>query len=296
MIEVKELTKVYREGRGIWNINFQVDPGTAFGFLGPNGAGKTTTIRLLMGFLKPDAGQVTIDELDCWREKTEVKKIVSYLPGELHFIENLTGTEFLELIAGMHGDCLQIKKNRDYFVRALDLDLKIVIRKMSKGMKQKLGIISALMLDARVLILDEPSSGLDPLMQRVFIDLILEEKKKGKTLFMSSHQFAEIERTCEQVGIIREGKLLAVQSTTQLREAEYQTFEIEVAGEKDAELLKQSKLNLTPLQGGCFVIRVAGDLDRLWLASRSSSCQTLQATFSGARRRIHGLLQVVVVV
>ncbi|OLN26848.1 ABC transporter, ATP-binding protein [Desulfosporosinus metallidurans] len=144
------------------------------------GGGKTTTIRLLMGFLKRDSGRVTINEHDCWREKTEVKKIVSYLPGELHFIENLTGAECLDLIAGMHCDYLQIKKNRDYFVSALDLDLRILIRKMSKGMKQKLGIISALMLDATVLILDEPSSGLDPLMQKVFIDLILEEKKRGR--------------------------------------------------------------------------------------------------------------------
>ncbi|TGE32577.1 ABC transporter ATP-binding protein [Desulfosporosinus sp. Sb-LF] len=265
MIEVKELTKVYREGRGIWNISFQIEPGTAFGFLGPNGAGKTTTIRLLMGFLKPDSGLITINGHDCWQEKTEVKKIVSYLPGELHFIENLTGTEFLDLIAGMHGDYPRIKKNQDYFVSALDLDLRILIRKMSKGTKQKLGIISALMLDAMVLVLDEPSSGLDPLMQKVLVDLILEEKKKGKTLFMSSHQFAEIERTCEQVGIIREGKLLAVQSISQLREAEYQTFEIEVESE-DAELLKQSQLNFTPIQGGRFVIRVAGELDNLWLA------------------------------
>ena len=133
-------------------------------------------------------------------------------------------------------------------------------------MKQKLGIISALMLDARVIILDEPTSGLDPLMQKVFVDLILEEKKKGKTLFMSSHQFAEIERTCEQVGIIRAGKLLAVQSISRLREAEYQTFEIEVESEKDADFLKQSSFNITSLQGGCFVIQVAGDLDKLWLA------------------------------
>ena len=265
MIEVIELTKVYREGRGIRNISFQIDLGTAFGFLGPNGAGKTTTIRLLMGFLKPDSGRVTINKYDCWREKTEIKKFVSYLPGELHFIENVTGTDFLDLIAGMHDDCLQIKKYREYFVSAFDLDLKMLIRKMSKGMKQKLGIISALMLDASVLILDEPTSGLDPLMQKVFIDLILEEKKKGKTLFMSSHQFAEIERTCEQVGIIREGKLLAVQSISLLREAEYQTFEIEVESEKDAEFLKQSPLNITPTQRWGFVIQVAGELDNLWL-------------------------------
>ncbi len=265
MIEVEELTKVYREGRGIRNFSFQVDPGTAFGFLGPNGAGKTTTIRLLMGFLRPDSGRVTVNALDCWYDKTDVKKVVSYLPGELHFMENLTGVDFLDLIAGMHRERSPKRKNRDYFVRAMDLDVNIQIRKMSKGMKQKLGIISALMLDARVLILDEPTSGLDPLMQKVFIELILEEKRKGKTLFMSSHQFAEIERTCEQVGIIRDGNLLAVQSISELREAEYQTFEIEVECEADAEQLLQSQLDITHSEGGRFVIRVAGDLDRLWL-------------------------------
>ncbi|OLN29056.1 ABC transporter ATP-binding protein [Desulfosporosinus metallidurans] len=266
MIEVSDLSKVYREGRGIRNINIRIDPGTAFGFLGPNGAGKTTTIRLLMGFLKPDSGQVTINDRDCWREKTEVKKFVSYLPGELHFIENLSGLDFLDLIAGMHGERPDIKKTRDYLVSALDLDLKLPIRKMSKGMKQKLGIISALMLDAGVLILDEPTSGLDPLMQKVFIELILEEKKKGKTLFMSSHQFSEIERTCERVGIIREGKLLAVRSISQLREVEYHTFEIEVESEEDYELLRGSGLDISLVRGQCYVIRVAGELDRLWLA------------------------------
>ncbi len=264
MIEVKELTKTYREGRGIRNISFQVEPGTSFGFLGPNGAGKTTTIRLLMGFLRPDSGRVTINKLDCWYEKTDIKKLVCYLPGELHFMENLTGLDFLELIAGMHCESFP-KKSRDYFVSALDLDINVLIRKMSKGMKQKLGIISALMLDASVLIFDEPTSGLDPLMQKVFIELILEEKNKGKTIFMSSHQFSEIERTCERVGIIREGTLLAVQCISQLREAECQTFEIEVEREADAELLKQSELDLIPIHGANYLIRVAGELDRLWL-------------------------------
>ncbi|AFQ45020.1 ABC transporter ATP-binding protein [Desulfosporosinus meridiei] len=266
MIEVKELSKIYREGRGIKKISFDVDQGKAFGFLGPNGAGKTTTIRLLMGFLRPDSGQVTINGLACWEQKTEVKKLVSYLPGELHFVENLTALEFLNLIAGMHRNRFQIKKNQKYFINALDLDSKILIRKMSKGMKQKLGIIAAFMLDAKVLILDEPTSGLDPLMQRVFIDLILEEKKRGKTIFMSSHQFPEIERTCEQVGIIREGKLLAIKSILQLREAEYQTFQIEVESDEDLELLKESQLNLILLQGRSCIIRVAGELDSLWMA------------------------------
>lgn len=264
MIEVKELSKVYREGKGIRKVSFQVEQGTAFGFLGPNGAGKTTTIRLLMGFLKPDSGLAAINQLDCWQEKTAVKKVVAYLPGELCFIENMTGLDFLELMAGMRGNPPPITKRRNYFANAFELDLSLLIRKMSKGMKQKLGIISALMLDASVLIFDEPTSGLDPLMQKVFIDLILEEKNKGKTLFMSSHHFPEIERTCEKVGIIKEGSLLTVQSITRLREVEYQRFEIEVASDADAELLKQSSLELIAIDEKGFIVQVAGELDRLW--------------------------------
>lgn len=265
MIEVIDLSKVYRCGRGIKNINFRVDSGTAFGFLGPNGAGKTTMIRLLMGFLQPDSGQVMINHHDCWQEKTAVKRFVGYLPGELHFLDNLTGLEFLDLVGGMHDRQPEIKKNRDYLISALDLDLKLPIRKMSKGTKQKLGIVSALMLDAEILILDEPTSGLDPFIQKVFIELILEEKKKGKTLFMSSHQFLEIERTCDNVGIIQAGKLLAVQSISQLKKVEYHTFEIEVANQDDAEMLRQSGFDIRLVQGQCYIIRVAGELNRLWL-------------------------------
>lgn len=264
MLEVWELTKTYPEGRGVKNLSFRVDSGMAFGFLGPNGAGKTTTIRLLMGFMKPDRGSATIHALDCWRNKAELKRFVSYLPGELHFFEQLTGLEFLKLIEGMHGETEGIKRNRNNLLEALNLNPKQLIRKMSKGMKQKLGIISALMLEAQVLILDEPTSGLDPLMQKTFIGLILEEKKKGKTIFMSSHQFSEIEKTCEQVGIIREGELVAVQDIALLKQNERLTFEVEVEGEEDAELLRQSGLALNPKGRVCFTVHVAGQQDLLW--------------------------------
>lgn len=264
MLEVWELTKTYPEGRGVRNLSFRVDSGMAFGFLGPNGAGKTTTIRLLMGFMKPDQGGASIRGLDCWGNKAELKRFVSYLPGELHFLESLTGLEFLELIEGMHVEIGEIKKNREHLLEALELNPKQWIRKMSKGMKQKLGIVCALMLEAQVLILDEPTSGLDPLMQEIFIELLLEEKKKGKTIFMSSHQFSEIEKTCDQVGIIREGELVAVQDITLLKENEHQTFEIEVGREEDAEYLRQSGLILFPHGKACFTIQVAGQQDLLW--------------------------------
>lgn len=264
MLEVSGLTKTYREGRGVKNLSFRVDSGTAFGFLGPNGAGKTTTIRLLMGFMKPDLGSAVIHGLDCWQDRAELKRFVSYLPGELHFMERLTGLEFLELIEGMHGENYEIQRNRDALMDSLELNPRQAIRKMSKGMKQKLGIISALMLNSQVLILDEPTSGLDPLMQKTFVELILEEKKKGKTIFMSSHQFSEIEKTCEKVGIIREGELLAVQDITLLKKNERQTFEVEVEGEEDADVLRQSGLALYPIGGFHFTVLIEGQQDLLW--------------------------------
>lgn len=264
MLEISELTKIYHEGRGVKRLSLQVDAGTAFGFLGPNGAGKTTTIRLLMGFMKPDHGKASILGLDCWKDRTELKRWMGYLPGELHFMEQLTGEEFLDLMEGMHGESRVISKNRKALLASLDLDPIQRIRKMSKGMKQKLGIIAALMLDAPVLILDEPTSGLDPLMQKTFIELILEEKKKGKTIFMSSHQFFEIERTCEQVGIIRDGELLAVQDIALLKQKERQTFEVEVESEEDARILRKSGLPFNPLEDNKFTILVAGEQDVLW--------------------------------
>ncbi|GAB6173310.1 ABC transporter ATP-binding protein [Paradesulfitobacterium aromaticivorans] len=266
MINLEQLTKAYPEGKGIRNLSLHIEPGETFGFLGPNGAGKTTTIRVLMGFLRPDSGEARIKGLDSWRRRTDVKRIVSYLPGELHFLEILSGQEFLELLMRMHGERSEVKMNWERLAQRLDLDVKQPIRKMSKGMKQKLGIISALMLDAEVLIMDEPTSGLDPLMQKVFIDLILEEKKKGKTIFMSSHQFSEIERTCERVGMIREGELLTVEEIGQLKQMEFRTFEIEVENEEDAELLRHSDFIISEEHGLRFILQAAGKLDFLWKA------------------------------
>lgn len=266
MIKLEQLTKAYPGGKGIRNLSFQIEPGEVFGFLGPNGAGKTTTIRVLMGFLRPDRGEAKIKGLDSWRKRTEVKRIVSYLPGELHFLETLSGQEFLELLIRMHGERPELKMNGERLAERLNLDVKQPIRKMSKGMKQKLGIIAALMFDAEILILDEPTSGLDPLMQKVFIDLILEEKKKGKTIFMSSHQFLEIERTCERVGMIRAGELLTVQDISQLKQMEFRTFEIEVENEEEAEFLRQSGLRISEEHGLRFIIQAAGKLDFLWKA------------------------------
>jgi len=249
--------------RGISNVTFSVAEGEVFGFLGPNGAGKTTLIRHLMGFIKPDAGFAQIDGLDCWRNSTTVKGEVGYLPGEMNFLEQMSGLEFLKLMSGMHGDRPIFQKRRELLAERLNLNLQQPIRKMSKGMKQKLGIIYALMLDSKVLILDEPTSGLDPLMQKVFIELVLEEKKQGKTIFISSHMFSEVERTCDRVAIIRAGELVTVEGIQRLRQAQQRTFEITVSDEREVELLRERGLAIVSAKGTQLSVEIQGDINAL---------------------------------
>lgn len=275
MINVEGITKLYpknrdknrgkntKDTRGIKEVTFRVNEGEVFGFLGPNGAGKTTMIRHLMGFIKPDAGFAQIKGLYCWQDSLAVKALVSYLPGEMNFLEQMSGLEFLNLMSSMHGDRPIYQKRRDTLVERLDLNLKQPIRKMSKGMKQKLGIIYALMLDSEVLILDEPTSGLDPLMQKVFIDLVLEEKCQGKTIFISSHMFPEVERTCDRVGIIRDGKLVTVEGIQKLRQAQHRTFEITVEDEGQVQLLRERGLAIVAVNGTGLSVEIQGDLNPL---------------------------------
>ncbi|KLU65611.1 putative ABC transporter ATP-binding protein YbhF [Desulfosporosinus acididurans] len=275
MIQVKGLSKIYTKARGknkeaisnsivgLKDVTFHVRLGEVFGLLGPNGAGKTTVIRHLMGFLKPDAGFARIKSLDCWEESKEVKAFVGYLPGEMNFLKEMSGLEFLNLMAGMHGNRLVFSRRRDALAEHLDLNLKQPIKKMSKGMKQKLGIINTMMLDAEVLILDEPTSGLDPLMQKVFIDLVLEEKNRGKTILISSHMFPEIERTCDRVGIIRAGKLAAVEGIQKLRQEQRRTFEITLETPEQAQLICESGLKAGRIGANQVFVEIQGDMNPL---------------------------------
>jgi len=222
IIEINGLTKDYGNHKGIFNLTFQVKEGEVFGYLGPNGAGKTTTIRHLMGFLTPDKGSARILGLDCRSQSAAIMKELGYLPAEMAFFDGMNGMDFLKFMGEMRK--MTDTSYRDALIERFELDTKGRIRKMSKGMKQKLGIICAFMHDPKVLILDEPTSGLDPLMQRIFSDLILEEKAKGKTILMSSHSFEETERTCDRVGIIRQGELVTIEDIHNLKEKRRKTF------------------------------------------------------------------------
>lgn len=258
-IVIDQLTKVFPSGKGIFDVSFEVGKGEVFGYLGPNGAGKSTTIRHLMGYMKPQKGQATINGLDCFKNSAEIQKKVGYLPGEIAFLEGMNGLEFLNLLAGMRG--LKNFQRRDELIELFQFDVKTPIRKMSKGMKQKVGIVAAFMHDPDILILDEPTSGLDPLMQRQFIELILEEKKKGKTILMSSHSFSEIDRTCDRVGIIKDGKIVAIEDVHRLRSMQRKLFDITLRKEEDVQKLLQSGLDVTKSNRNQVQVAVQGDYD-----------------------------------
>lgn len=207
MIEINNLTKDYGKGRGIFDINLSVEKGEVFGFAGINGAGKTTTIRNLMGFIKPDSGSATIDGLDATKKSAQIKQKVAYVPGEINFPGNNSGEVFLKRQIEMlgHGSWERCQEICD----KLQLDATANIKSMSKGMKQKTALAAAFAADSDILIMDEPTTGLDPLMRDTFIKLVEEQKALGKTIFMSSHIFKEMEETCDRVAMIKDGKIIS---------------------------------------------------------------------------------------
>ncbi|MGV2965801.1 ABC transporter ATP-binding protein [Paenibacillus sp. AGC30] len=245
MIKVHSLTKIYSNGKGIRDVSFDVEEGEVFGFLGPNGAGKTTTLRHLMGFVNPSSGMSSINGLDCRKEAAQIQKNLGYVLGEIAFYDNMTGMHFLEFIDDLRGrkDILL----RDQLINRFELDSGQKIRKMSKGMKQKVGLIAAFMHDPAVLILDEPTSGLDPLMQRRFVELIIEEKNRGKTILMSSHLFDEVDHTCERVGIIREGSIVTVENLNSLKTTLPKSVVVALAHAEDIKVLQNNGLLYTEL-------------------------------------------------
>jgi len=260
MLAVEQLTKTFANGKGIFGVTFGVKEGEAFGFLGPNGAGKSTTIRHLLGFMRPDRGRATINGLDSWKDQGKVQRFVGYLPGEISFPEGMTGRQFLDFMAEMHG--VRGTKRLDALIDRLQFDADTPIRKMSKGTKQKVGLAAAFAHDPRAIILDEPTSGLDPLMQNVFVELVLEEKGRGKTFLMSSHSFPEIERTCDRAAILKDGALVAVNDVHELQSLQRKLFEVTFERSEDAEAFLGSGLAVESREGNRVRVAVQGDYDR----------------------------------
>lgn len=224
VIDIRHLTKRYGNGKGVFDVTLCVGRGEVYGYLGPNGAGKSTTMRHLMGFTRPQSGFARIEGLDCWEEQDKIQRRVGYLPGEIAFPDDMTGTAYLKLIAQMRK--LRDSSATERLLERFELDPGGRLKRMSKGMKQKVGIVAAFMHDPDILLLDEPTSGLDPLMQNRFIELIREEKERGKTILLSSHIFDEVEKTCDRVGMIRGGTLIQEATVDELRRSQQKTYQI----------------------------------------------------------------------
>lgn len=231
VIETKALTKDYGDGRGIFELDLSVAEGEMVGFVGTNGSGKTTTIRHIMGFLKPTSGSVSVNGLSSWEHSSEIVKQIGYVPGEIAFPDLKTGIDFLKCQA----DFLKLRdmSYANELIERLQLDPRANLKRMSKGMKQKTALVAALMNDAPIIILDEPTTGLDPLMRATFLDIIKTEHAKGKTIFMSSHSFEELEKTCDKVALINNGHIVDVCDMNDIRNRPVKDFKIEFYGAED---------------------------------------------------------------
>ena len=227
VIHTEGLTKFYGKNRGIIDISLDVRRGEVFGYLGPNGAGKTTTIRIMLNFIRSTRGQATVFGFDVRRESIETRKRIGYLPGEMELYDNLTGEEFLQYNGHLRSDVEW--EHVKQLAQRMDSDLSQRIGTLSHGNKQKIGLIQAFMHQPQLLILDEPTNGLDPLMQQEFYKLIAEVKAEGRTVFLSSHIMPEVERVCDRVAIIREGKLITVEDVDALKARALRHLEVQFA-------------------------------------------------------------------
>ena len=225
IIHTEGLTKSYGKNRGVIDVSLDVRPGEVFGFLGPNGAGKTTTIRTLLDFIRPNSGVAKVFGMDAHRQSREIRRRIGYLPGDLALYEKLKGADMLRYMGNLRGG-VEWDHVRELAER-LHSDLSRPIRTLSQGNRQKIGLIQALMHKPELLILDEPTNGLDPLIQQVFYRLISEVE--GQTVFLSSHNLPEVERVCDRVGIIREGRLIAVEEVAALKSRALRQLEIHFA-------------------------------------------------------------------
>ena len=246
VIEIRDLTKDYGAGRGIFNENLDIREGEMVGFVGTNGSGKTTTIRNILGFIRPTSGSVKVNGLSSWENASEIAKLVGYVPGEIAFPDLPNGIDFLKCQAEFYG--LKDMAYANELIERLQLDPRANLKRMSKGMKQKTALVAALMNAAPIIILDEPTTGLDPLMRVTFLDIIKKEHEKGKTIFMSSHMFEELETTCDRVALINDGHIIDVADMNDIRRRPVKDFKIEFNSDADYKKFQKAGYEIVRLQ------------------------------------------------
>jgi ABC-2 type transport system ATP-binding protein len=273
-IETAGLTKYYGRSRGIEDLDLKVEGGEVFGFLGPNGAGKTTTIRLLLDLIRPTRGSALVLGLDARRQSLEVRRRASYLPGELRLPERRTGRQFLSHLARIRR--MRETSSIELLAERIGLDLEREIGGLSKGNKQKVGVVAAFMSNPELLVLDEPTSGLDPLRQRDVLELIGERARAGRTVFLSSHELDQVAHVAHRVGIVREGRLIAVEEVASLRQRALRRVEVRFAGKASVDRLDQIEgVRDVTVADGVVRLHVEGPMDALVKELARHPVQTL---------------------
>ena len=215
LLKINNITKSFGKFQALKGVDFTVEEGEIFGFIGPNGSGKSTTIKAILGMLKTNSGSIEVFGKDAWKDAVMIHSDIAYVPGDVNLWPNLTGGEVIDLFLKLSGT-YDVKK-RDELIKKFDLDPTKKCRTYSKGNRQKVALISAFTTDAKLLILDEPTSGLDPLMEQIFQECVLEKKKEGKSVLLSSHILSEVEQLCDRVGIIRKGEIVEMGTLDDLR-------------------------------------------------------------------------------
>jgi ABC-2 type transport system ATP-binding protein len=260
VIETRGLTVFYGKHRGIEAVDLQVERGEVFGFLGPNGAGKTTTERVLLDIIRPSAGKARIFGLDCQKEGVAIRKRVGYLPGELSLYSNMKASQFFEMFSALQGH----KGGSTYWrtlAERLELDTNRTIRQFSRGNKQKVGIVSAFMTKPDLLILDEPTGGVDPLVQQTVMEMVREVNREGCTVFFSSHILPEVQAVCDRVGIIREGRLVATERVEALTSQQFKRLRLSFAALPPSDAFLQSGVTELERTGQSVLLEVRENLN-----------------------------------
>lgn len=271
------LTKYYGRQRGLLDLDLEVLAGEVFGYLGPNGAGKTTTIRLLLDCIRPTRGSVTVLGLDAHRASRAIRRRVGYLPGDLRLYDSLSGRELVSYFAALRGGVSQARVRE--LAERLECDLAREIRTLSTGNRQKLGLVQAFMSDPDLLVLDEPTNGLDPLVQQTFYGLLAEARAAGRTIFLSSHVLPEVERICDRVGILREGRLVAVERIADLRARAIRRLEIEFCREIPADAFAGVPgIRDVVVEGAVLRCTVLGSMDPVFKAANVYEIRTVSST------------------
>lgn len=261
IIETNNLTKYYGKARGILDVSITVEEGEIFGFIGPNGAGKSTTIRTLLSLIYPSSGTAKIFGMDCVKQAPEIAKRVGYLPSEVFYYDGMRVRDLLNYSASFYKkDC---KERIKTLAERMNLDLSRKIEDLSFGNKKKVGIVQGLLHSPDLIILDEPTSGLDPLMQQNFFDLLLEENKRGATILMSSHILSEVQRLCNRVAIIKEGKIITLEKITTLQEHSYKRFKFDVAQEIQKDYFQLEGVTDLVVNGNSHSFFFKGDINNI---------------------------------